>query len=167
MSPAVTNASPLIALAKIDRFFLLKQLFQDILIPEAVWEEVVTRGAGKPAAELTVSAEREEWLRLQPVKDTLAVTVLRATLGSGEAEAIILAQEVKARWVLLDDDLARAHADRIGLSVKGTAGILLAAYQAGFLNDIKTALDEVRGHGFWLSDRIYNAVLTKAGVENA
>lgn len=162
MTAAVANASPLIALAKIDRFSLLKRLFREIVVPEAVWEEVVVRGAGRPAAELAVSAEQEGWLRRRVVKDTLAVTVLRATLGAGEAQAIVLAQEVEATWVLLDDDLARAHADRIGLKVKGTAGILLAAHTAGVLGNLEAVLDELRTQGFWLGNRIYNAILSEA-----
>jgi predicted nucleic acid-binding protein len=164
MNIAVADASPLIALAKIDRFSLLKWLFREIVVPEAVWEEVVMRGVDKPAAELAISAEREGWLHRQPVKDPLAVMILLATLGPGEAEAIALAQEVRATWVLLDDDLARAHADRLGLKTKGAAGILLAAYKAGFLDDLKAGLDELRAQGFWLSDRIYNAILAAAGV---
>lgn len=163
MNPVVANASPLIALAKIDRFSLLKQLFGDILVPEAVWEEVVVQGAGKSAAELAVSAEQEAWCQRQSIEDTLAVKVLQATLGAGEAEAIILAQEVEARWVLLDDDLARSHADNIGLQVKGSAGILLAGYKAGLLDDLRADLDELRARGFWLGDRVYHAILNEAG----
>jgi len=66
--------------------------------------------------------------------------------------------------VLLDDDLARAQATRIGLRVKGTAGILLTAYQAGLLDDLKHALDDLRARGFWLSERIYQAILAAAGI---
>lgn len=167
MSIAVANAGPLIALAKLDRFSLLKELFRDIAIPEAVWEEVVIRGAGKPGAESVVSAQQEGWLHRESIHDTLAAKVLQATLGPGEAEAIVLAQELKATWVLLDDDLARSHAIRIGLSVKGTAGILLAAYQAGLVVDLKVVLDELRTQGFWLSNRVYTAVLAAAGIKNS
>jgi len=164
MKPVVANASPLIALAKIERFSLLKRLFGEILVPNAVWQEVVVQGAGRPASEQVVVAERNRWCRRQVVKDDLAVRVLRATLGSGEAEAIVLAQEIEAEWVLLDDDLARSHANNIGLLVKGTAGVLLAGYNAGFLDDLGAALDELRVRGFWLSDRIYHAILTAAGI---
>lgn len=162
MSITVANASPLIALARIDRFSLLKSLFQDIAVPEAVWTEVVVQGTGKPAVDLAIQAEQQGWLHREQVADTLAVAVLQANLGAGEAEAIVLAQELGVRWVLLDDDLARAHATRLGLSVKGTAGILLAAHVAGHISDLKTTLDELRSHSFWLSDRIYTAILDQA-----
>lgn len=109
MSIIISNASPLIALARIDQFSLLRHLFQAIVVPKAVWEEVVFQGRGKPAAASVVQAEQENWLRQQPVQDTLAVKVLQANLGDGEAEAIVLAQELNATWILLDDDLARTQ----------------------------------------------------------
>lgn len=164
MSKAVANASPLIALAKIDRFLLLRHLFGEIVVPDAVWTEIAVRGVGKPAADLVLSAYQQGWLQRRKVNDMLAVAVLRATLGPGEAEAIVLAQEIEASWVLLDDDLARAQAVRIGLQVKGTAGILLTAYQAGLLEDLKGALDDLRAEGFWLGERVYRAILDEAGI---
>ncbi len=162
MSITIANASPLIALARIDQFSLLKVLFQDVIIPQAVWVEIVVHGTGKPAAELVVQAEQQGWLHRQQVRDTFAVAVLQANLGDGEAEAIVLAQELEATSVLLDDDLARAHAIRLNLPVKGTAGILLAAHHAGLITDLKTNLDELRTHSFRMSDRIYNAILAQA-----
>jgi len=162
VSLTVCNASPLIALARIDHFALLRQVFQNIIVPEAVWEEVVIRGSGKPAANLTLQAEQEGWLNRQTVQDNLAVATLQANLGSGESEAIILAQELQAMWVLLDDDLARTHAIRLGLSVKGTAGITLAAYHAGLITDVKATLDDLRTQSFRLSDRVYHAILSQA-----
>jgi predicted nucleic acid-binding protein len=77
------------------------------------------------------------------VEDTFAAAALQATLGDGEAEAIVLTQELDASWVLLDDDLARVHATGLGLPVKGTAGILLAAHHAGLITDLKDILDAV------------------------
>ena len=97
MKPVIADASPLIALAKIDRFFLLKRLFGEIWVPDAVWEEVVVQGAGKPAAELVVSAEQATWVQRRKIEEALAVEVLRATLGRGEAEVIVLAQETGTR----------------------------------------------------------------------
>jgi len=162
---AVANAGPLIALAKIDHFSLLHELFRIVIVPQAVWEEVVVKGAGRPGAELAISAHQDGWLQQLSVQDTLAVTMLRATLGPGESEAIVLAQQLKPEWMLLDDDLARAHALRLGLRVTGTAAILLAASQAGLVADLKATLDELRTRGFWLRERVYQAVLTKAAAK--
>jgi hypothetical protein len=163
VKPVIANASPLIALAKIDRFSLLKQLFEEIWIPDAVWEEVVVQGMGKPAADLTLAAKQELWLQRHSTVDKLAVEVLQATLGAGEAEAIVLAQEVSAKWILLDDDLARAQAERLGLRVKGSVGILLAGYRAHHIDDLRADMNMLRTQGFWLSDQLYRIVLEKAG----
>jgi len=164
MSTVVADSSPLIALAKIEQFHLLRRLFERIVVPDAVWIEVVVRGEGKPASALVLSAHQEGWIQRQRARNVLAVTLLRANLGPGEAEAIVLAQEIKAMWVLLDDDLARAYATGIGLRVKGTVGVLLAAYQAGFLSDLRGTMDELRAKGFWLSERVYQRILAESGV---
>ena len=156
----ISNASPLIALARLDLFLVLRSLFGEIVVPEAVWQEVVIQGAGKPGTETIARAAQEGWLRQQPVQDRLAVLALRATLGAGESEAIVLAHEINSIWLLLDDDLGRAHAQRLGIKVKGTVGVLIAAYQAGLIPDFKGALDDLRAQGFWLSDKLYQAVLS-------
>jgi len=59
--------------------------------------------------------------------------------------------------------LARAYAAGIGLRVKGAVGILLAAYQAGLLGDLRMALDELRAKGFWLSERVYQRIIAESG----
>lgn len=156
----VSNASPLIALAQLDLFSVLRSLFGEIVVPEAVWQEVVIQGTGKPGAETIAKAGQQGWLRQQPVQDELAVSALRATLGAGESEAIVLAREMNSTWLLMDDDLGRAQAQRLGVKVKGTVGILIAAYQAGLIQDFKGALDDLRAQGFWLSDKLYQTVLS-------
>ena len=155
----VTNASPLIVLAKINQFSLLPQLFTEIIIPDAVWQEIVIHGAGRPATNAVIQAERQGWLQRRVAQDKLAVSILQTRLGAGESEAIVLAQQCQATWVLLDDDLARTQAHRLQLAVKGTVGILLAGYYAGIVKDLKKSLDELRAHNFRLSDTIYQSVL--------
>lgn len=156
----VSNSSPLIALARIDLLTVLPSLFQEILVPEAVWHEVVIRGVGKPGGEALIKATHVGWLRQHAIEDQLAASTLRSTLGAGEAEAIILAHKLSASWVLLDDDLGRTQAHRLGLSVKGTVGVLVAAHQAGLIDDLKRVVDDLRADGFWLSDNLYRAILS-------
>ena len=98
----VCNSSPLIALAKIERLDLLKSLFGRIFIPEAVWEEVALKGRGKPGGEGMEEAINL-WVEKRDVQDKLAVEILLTDLGIGEAETIILAKELNADIVLLDD----------------------------------------------------------------
>ena len=89
----VSNSSPLIALAKIGKLYILKELFGEIIIPKAVWDEVVVKGKGKPGAE---EVEKAEWIKVREVRDKLSVEVLKGEIEIGEAEAIILAKELNA-----------------------------------------------------------------------
>lgn len=156
----VANSGPLIALAKIGRHDLLHDLFERICIPQAVFDEVVVSGSGQPGAQETNDAE---WITVRPVRYMLAVTVLTEELGLGESEAIVLAQELGADWILLDDALARRKAERIGLSVMGTLGILVIAKNAGIITAVKPLLDDLRKTDFRASAQVYADILTKAG----
>ncbi len=158
--PVVSNSSTLIALATIGRLALLRSLFGEIAIPEAVYEEVVIQGQGEPGSREVADAE---WIRTVRVEDRLAVSLLQESLDKGESEAIVLGQELSARYVLLDDELARRKADLIGLSVAGTFAVLLMAKGAGLIPTVGSVLAELRQTDFRMSERVYTAVLVKAG----
>jgi len=83
---AVTNSSVLIALSKIGQLSVLSQRFPDgVLLPQAVWQEVVGTGAGQPGAQEVASAS---WLTVRKVANESLVSLLRMELDAGEAEAI-------------------------------------------------------------------------------
>ncbi len=156
----ISNAGPLITLAKVGRFHLLHDLFGQIVIPQAVFNEVVHQGAGQAGAYET---QRADWIETRLVNDRLAVELLREELGLGESEAIVLAQELAASWVLLDDALARRKANRLGLAVMGTLGVLLLAKNSGLIDAVRPILDELGQTDFRASRRVYDEVLIKAG----
>ena len=112
----VSNSSPLIALAAIERLDLLSGLFSSVVVPPAVASEISRSVPTRPT-----------WLSLQPLGQALPTAVLRPALGSGEREAIALALELHADQLILDDLPARSVARALGLTVIGTLGILLAA----------------------------------------
>ncbi|MEI2689766.1 MAG: DUF3368 domain-containing protein [Anaerolineae bacterium] len=159
-SIVVANAGPLITLAKIDQFDLLEKLFGTVMVPHAVLEEVVRRGAAMPGAQETMDAD---WLETRAVADDLAVSILRESIGAGESEVIVLAQELNADLLLLDDALARRKAERVGLNVIGTLGVLLLAKQRGYLEMVKPVLSELQQTDFRASTRVYEEVLARAG----
>jgi len=156
----VSNAGPLITLATISRLDLLRVLFGQIVIPQAVYDEVVVHGEGEPGSQ---EVDGAAWITTAQVKDRLAVDLLRETLDAGESEAIVLAQELNARYVLLDDGLARRKARLIGLHMTGTLGILLMAKGARLIPAVGLVLDELRQTDFRVSDRVVLEVLTRAG----
>ena len=155
----VSNASPLITLAKIGQFDLLEKLFGRIIIPQAVFNEVVIHSAGGPGASETNLAN---WIEVRQAADNLAVAVLQENLGAGESEAIVLAQTVGATLVLLDDALARRKAERVGLTAVGTLGVLLMAKQAGLIEAAKPPLAALRQTDFRVSARVLDEVLARA-----
>jgi predicted nucleic acid-binding protein len=158
--PVVSNSSPLIALATIGGLALLKSLFKEIMIPKTVYEEIVIQGQGEPGSKEVAEAE---WIHTISVEDRLAAELLQESLDMGESEAIVLAQQLGARYVLLDDELARRKADRIGLPVAGTLAVLLMAKESGLISTVGSVLAELRQADFRMSERVYAAVLAKAG----
>lgn len=159
VTPAVvTNAGPLIYLAILGRFELLQRFFDPICIPAAVYHEVVVQGAGQPGAAETLAAVRDGWLKQVWVQNRIAVDALLDELDLGEAEAIVAARELGVERVLLDDGIARAKAQAMGLSVSGTIGILLLARKNGVALDLKRELDVLIRENFRLSPRLYQAL---------
>jgi len=111
-------------MSKIGQLNILPQLFGKIIIPEAVYYEVVIRGSGKAGAEEVKNAD---WIENQKVKNELAVRVFRINLGFGESEVIALANECQADFIILDDWKARQTAEELELPVIGTIAILQKA----------------------------------------
>lgn len=155
----VSNSSPLIGLAAINQFDLLKPLYQKIYIPKAVYKEVVVSGKGEPGSNETRRVLKENWIKIKEVKDELAVKTLTKSLDDGEAEAIILAKEIAADTILLDDPQARTMAAFIGLEIIGVVGILLLATTQGFPVNLKENLEQLIKEGFRIDSKLYKQIL--------
>lgn len=120
----VSDASPLISLAVTGHLELLKQLYEQVLIPEAIYQELTGSDPGRPGAS---EVQTLEWIVSQRVQNDVLVRALQGELDHGEAEAIALAVEVQADLVLIDERRARAVATRLGLNVVGVLGLLVEA----------------------------------------
>jgi uncharacterized protein len=157
----VSDTSPIINLAAIGHLDLLHQLYGDILVPSAVYQEIVVTGAGLPGA---TEVQTLSWFQERSAADTGFVALLRADLDPGEAEAVALAYEIQADLLLIDEQAARGHAARLGLKFVGLLGVLLAAKGAGLLATVKGPLgDLIAKAGFWVRPSLYAAVLKAAG----
>lgn len=159
---AVANSSILIALSTIGQLELLPQRFSEgVLIPQAVWHEVVETGKGQSGAGEIASVS---WITVCEVKDGNLVSLLRMELDEGEAEAIALCREQQAEVILLDEKDARRVARRLGLAVLGTVGILIWAKRAGIVANLREQLDALHTQGsFRLSHSVYEEALRAAG----
>ncbi|HPU44589.1 MAG TPA: DUF3368 domain-containing protein [Dictyoglomaceae bacterium] len=153
MSIIISNFSVLIGLSKIEKLDLLKELWKEIIIPEAVFKEVVIDGSGKPGVEIIAKA-CEDWIKIFPVKNKEVVKVLRAILDEGEAEVIALGQELSADLLLLDNREPRIFAKSININVIGTVGIIRLAWERKLIKDPIEELYKLRTNGFWIDEKI-------------
>lgn len=157
----VSNTTPLIGLAIIERFDLLEQLFGEIYIPQAVYNEVVVAGKEIGGAKREVASI--SWIKKVPVKNRTAVEDLLIELDLGEAETIILAQEINADLVLMDEKKGRQKLSEQRRKKIGTVGILLKAKQEGILPAIRDDMMKLREMGFSISQPVIDGILEEAG----
>ena len=162
MARIVSNSTPLIVLGNIGQLELLKELYGEIYIPEAVLAEVTEKADS--ACHIIKEAD---WIHVCKIKTERDYRIYRAKLHAGEVETMILAQEEpKADIVLIDDNAAKKTAKFLGLKVIGSLGILVKAKQSGLIPDIKPIIQKLLENGFYVSDEIIRIVLKAAGEEN-
>ena len=137
-----SNSSPLIHLARSDALGLLKEIFGEVAIPRAVYQEVVERGKELklPDASKVEFAMKAGWIRLVRLKKEKlreAKELGRCfDLGRGEIEAIMLAKQINT-LLLIDERPARRVASTLGIKNVGTLGVILRAVELGMLNKEK------------------------------
>ena len=153
----VSNSSPLIALAKIGKLDIIKY---NVVIPKAVFDEIT-----RPNKEYT--KEFYKWGRDKTleVKNKKAVEYLALIIDRGEAEAIVLSEELNADAVLIDDLKARRIAQLRGLHTIGTIGILLDAKEKGIIGELKPLLDMLIKKKIRVSKELYDYALELANEE--
>ncbi len=156
MSIVVSDASLLINLARVGHFDLLVAFYGQLVIPQAVYDEVVARGQGRDGSR---EVKEASWIEVRVPQDELAVRALAAELGKGEASAIILAQELQAALLLIDEIRGRRVAQQLGLKVRGTLGILARAKREGQIPSLRQVLDLLRARGTWIDQELCEEVL--------
>jgi len=157
----VSNTTPLVALTKLNRFNLLFDLFAEVVVAQAVYNEVMKAGHRLGGAREAVQAAT--WIKRLNVRDHLAIDLLLDELDRGEAETIVLAREIKADWVLMDEKKGRRKLDQLQISYVGTAGLLLWAKKEGLLSKVRPELEMLRQKGFSLSQPVMQTILRQAG----
>lgn len=160
MSVVVSNASPLINLARIQRFDLLRRFFEYITIPTAVYEEVVVRGQERDGS---LDVRNAAWISTAVPADALAVAALTAQLDLGEASAIILARELNADLLLIDEIRGRRIAEKLGVNVKGTLGILARARREGLIPNLRDEIIRLQLLGTWIHPKLIRDILEIVG----
>lgn len=157
----VSNTLPIMNLAVAGHLNLLEQLYDKILIPEAVLQELSTIRSEQLGV-LTIQVP--SWIEKRSVVNRSLVDALLLELGVGEAETIVLALEMKADLMLLDERRGRQVASRLGPRFIGLLGELLEAKRKGLIIAVKPVLDDVIVKaGFWISNHLYTRVLQEVG----
>ena len=159
---AVSNTSPISNLAAIGRLELLKSQFPELWIPDAVAEELAAHP--DPVAQAIIqNAIRAQWIRIRAPQDSALFRLLLLQLHRGEAEAISLATDLNADFVLIDEQEGRQLASRTGLAVTGVLGVLLRAKRAGEIPAVKPEMELLRSKAhFFVSPQWEKKVLTAA-----
>jgi predicted nucleic acid-binding protein len=157
----VSDTSAISNLIQIDQLSLLIKLFPEIVVPPTVYMEVMQLSKFDIPVDQFINAHSEGQIKIHGIVDPLdELFELRSFLDEGEAEAIILAQEIKADWLLIDERLGRKAAAERGLSVIGLLGVLRLAKQENMVSYIKPLLNDLKTKaGFWFSDKLYQEVL--------
>ena len=160
---AVSDTSPISAIAILGRLSLLKQQFGNVLIPEGVHREL--ERLTDPVARKSIDeASREGWLRIVPCKDKDLVATLALTLDEGEAEAIALSLEYSSCRLMIDEIEGRSVARNLKVPVVGTLGILLKARREGFIASLSEEVSALRlMAGFFISTQLERDFLREAG----
>lgn len=153
MPKIVSNTTPLISLMKISQLEILEEIYSEIIISEAVYEEIE---AGRHK-EFYRDLSKIKWIKIKSIKDKLSVNYF-LDLDAGEAETIILASEIGADLIILDEKLGRFHAKNSGMKVTGTIGILVKAKKMGLVPKLKPLLKQLTEKNVWLSDKLISQV---------
>ncbi|NUN98995.1 MAG: DUF3368 domain-containing protein [Saprospiraceae bacterium] len=157
----VSDASPVSSLFVIGKLDLLQKLFGNIILPGAVLNEL------SKLAEFGYDISpinNQAWITVKSAEDIIAVSELSQQLDPGESEAIVLAMEMKADFILIDERRGWKIANSMGLKTIGVLGVLLKTKSEGLIPEIASILTDLEKlAGFWMSEALRKEVLLLAG----
>jgi predicted nucleic acid-binding protein len=159
----VSDTSPITNLAAINQLNLLQQLYSHLIIPKAVYNEMVKVDQLVPGA---VEVQTLRWIQTQAVADSqqiVAIQLSQENIDIGEAEAIVLALELKTDLLLMDERRGRTVATSYGLNVTGLLGVLLQAKRNSIIPAVKPVMDQlIEQVDFRVSSQLYAIILQSA-----
>lgn len=157
----VSDTSPLINLAAIHHLWLIPEIYGQVIIPQAVFNEIVVEGIGEPGA---VEIQSADWVLIITCSPSPILDKLKSDLDPGEAEAIALALEIGADRILIDERKGRQIAISLSLKPVGLLGILLRAKQEKLILQVRPLMDRLLEEAdFFIHAALYDEVLVLAG----
>jgi len=149
----VSDTTAITSLLQIGREDLLAQVYGEVFIPQAVQNELL-------AAHLSLP----KYLNVKPIKNIADYHRLISVVDEGEAEAIVLAKEIGATELLIDEFEGRRVAIKEGLKIIGLLGVLLEAKKRGFINSVTLITTELENAAsFHVSDAVKEIIFSAAG----
>lgn len=159
----VSDTSPITNLAAIGQLDLLRQLYGNLVIPTAVYNEMAGVNKLVPGA---IEVQTLAWIQTQAVTNYQQVTQIQASQNNidlGEAEAIALALELQANLLIMDERRGTV-ATNYGINVTGILGVILQAKRNGLIVAVKPVIDQLINQvDFRVSSQLYAAILQAAG----
>lgn len=153
----VADTSPLIAIAIMELFPVLNELFEQVIVPRAVVHECLY-DLSKAQSKKILQALEHKWIKEKKVNNTEYCQLLGQILDPGEAEAITLAKELNAA-ALIDEKAGRKVANREGLVCIGSLYVLIKVKQAGLIQSVTPLLNRLIEHGYYLDQKLIDTVL--------
>jgi predicted nucleic acid-binding protein len=148
----VSDASPLIVLLKTNKLSILEELFEKVNIPKEVYREITAKEQEK------LIFSKISWIETRTVKNTEMNVFLEKLIDKGEAEAIVLAKELKTP-LLADDAKARKYAKLLNVEVIGTLGLLKIAKKRGVISSVKKVISDMLAQGYYIEDKLITRLL--------
>ncbi len=150
----VADSSPLHYLILVEQADLLRQLYEEVLVPDAVAAEL--RAAASPPAVREWVSTPLSWLRV--VEVTIRdIDPVSDELDLGERAAIALAERTRADLLLIDETAGRAEARRRRLRVTGTLGVLRTGAEAGLI-DVRAVLERLAATNFYVDEALLRTI---------
>jgi len=154
----VVNSSPLIVLFRSGQADLLPRLFGEIVVPEAVYQEIL---AGREDDAAKMALPQLSWINREKVEISLPVAAWN--LGDGESAVFSFAMKAPGYRAVVDDLAARRCAQSFGIHTLGTGGLLVLAKRRGLIDSVRDRVQRLRDSGLWLSDTVVQMLITEAG----
>ncbi|WP_338769524.1 DUF3368 domain-containing protein [Bernardetia sp. ABR2-2B] len=154
----ISNTTPIITFLGIGKLDLFEKMYESIVVPYEVYLEIEA-GKDKP---FYTDLKKIDWIKIEKVKNKELVEHLTTFLDKGEAEAIVLVEELQADLLLLDEKTARNYAKLKGYTCSGSFGVLLKAKEKGFVAEIKPLLEIAQSNGIRLSKNLIEIILREA-----
>src|SRR5271154_1330427 len=155
---AVSNTTPLRYLVAIEQEHLLGRLFAKVIVPSAVYEELTEARAPENVRRRVLSLPA--WFEVRTVREAQPA-VFPATLHRGEREAILLAEELRADVLLVDEQIGRSIALSRNLPLSGTLGVLERADTMGLVSDFPQVLQRLKAAGFFIAGSLEHQLLQR------